>query len=769
MHLYPIHYYMSRMRGLLLKIIDWLSFGVIVGAVMAMPWWVDGALVQAVTGAKYYLLMALLGMAVLFKLLKTLILRTVEYRMSVLDMPIVILVISVLASALFSVTHITSFIGSSEIFSLYWLTAVGLCLWYILLTNTVTSWRRWQLVLDALIVAGGGTIAVFVLKTVLHIDVISVVFGVPLSNTVAEVNGTFGLFTVLIGFLSLGQLVQKTVSLPKKIGYAAVALLAIMALALISFKIIWIVCAVALFVLLLLAVRVIHETNLVALSGVLALFIFTIIFILFDTPRVFQTVLPVEVSLNARESWSVTMGAWSGSIKNILIGTGPGTFGINFLAFKSLAVNTDPVAVSLRFNNPFSTVLALLSEGGVIVALSWLVVVIVTAAQLLAAAARVRAHRSIESVAATLRQQKIAQEWGVLLVGGGWLVLTVSMGWLFFGQVMWWLWFLLLGLLMVGLSLSNDRLIKLKSLRVVGAPERQVAFSFVLAVIFGAVIFGEIAWCRFYIADRLYARARTQSDYVKAESDLTQAIQLQSRNEKYYAAIAQVYLLQALKISQSQGANSEQVGRLVGLAVNQANRATEIAPRSVAVWENLATMYEQAAIIIPGARDWAIRSLKEAVHLEPSNPLLAWRLGSNYAAAGRWSEAVKNYESAIFLKNDYLAAYYGLANAYEQQGNMDKAISVYETMAPLGRNNQEVLFQYGRLLFNRNQGSDRSAAAALWQSALTLDSNHSNTLYSLGLWNETIGKRAEALSYYTKVSELNPNNQEVLEKIKKLK
>ena len=42
----------------------------------------------------------------------------------------------------------------------------------------------------------------------------------------------------------------------------------------------------------------------------------------------------------------------------------------------------------------------------------------------------------------------------------------------------------------------------------------------------------------------------------------------------------------------------EAVSVLVAQAVNSAKRSTEISPNSVAVWENLATMYENAAALV---------------------------------------------------------------------------------------------------------------------------------------------------------------------------
>jgi tetratricopeptide (TPR) repeat protein len=51
---------------------------------------------------------------------------------------------------------------------------------------------------------------------------------------------------------------------------------------------------------------------------------------------------------------------------------------------------------------------------------------------------------------------------------------------------------------------------------------------------------------------------------------------------------------------------------------------------------------------------------------------------------------------------------------------------------------------------------------------LELQPNYSNALYSIGLLYETRGDKATALKYYYKVKDLNPNNQDILNKIKSL-
>ena len=212
----------------------------------------------------------------------------------------------------------------------------------------------------------------------------------------------------------------------------------------------------------------------------------------------------------------------------------------------------------------------------------------------------------------------------------------------------------------------------------------------------------------------------------------------------------------------------QDVAGYVAQAVNEARSATDISPASVAIWENLATMYENATLLVPEAGNWAIKSLDTAIALEPTNPVLYWRMGNNYAIANNLPKAIEYYQKAIDLKSDYVGAYVSLSAAYEANKDMDKAVETYGKIMSVAANNPEALFNYGRLLYNRNQTGDRDNAEKLWLQAVNIQPGYSNALYSLGLLYESRGDKDKALQYYYKVKDLNPDNKDITAKIKSL-
>ena len=272
-----------------------------------------------------------------------------------------------------------------------------------------------------------------------------------------------------------------------------------------------------------------------------------------------------------------------------------------------------------------------------------------------------------------------------------------------------------------------------------------------------------------YLAEKAYARAYYSENLEEAELKLTEALNQRADVDVYYVGLAEVYLSRAIQLSNQEGADMRSVSLLVAEAVNQAKKATELSPNSVSLWENLASMYENAAMIIPDARIWAIKAWEKAMELEPTNPVLYVRLANNYFSQEEGAEkAVENYEKAIKYKNNYAAAYLGLSKVYEAQGNFNKAVENYEKAIGTGTDNADLLFNYGRLLYNRNEDDDREKSKKLWLIIIENQPNHSNSLYSLGLYYEGTGNLNEALKYYYKVRDLNEDNEQVKEKIDSL-
>ncbi len=756
---------MSISRRSLFKALDVLSYAALLLTAAVVPLAMDTRLVNFYIIPKQYVFIVLVLASFLFFAIKAVLFKRLEIKRSFIDIPIAGLLLLGLISSLFSVNIYDSFFGRNEFFVLNFFFLVFLALFYWLLVNFLNTPRRWRLMTDALIAVGGLTALVFVLKMVFKLNALSPWVG-EAWNTIDRLNSLFGLWLVVIFILSAGQLIKKNLPTGRAVAYFFVCMLALASLVLLSFNVLWWILLCGLILILLLGVSVIREARLGWLSVVFALLILTAVFIVFGSPRSLQSAVPAEVALGLGPSWAVSSDTLFSGAKNFLFGSGLGSFIADFSRFRPENFNYDSVAWSMRFGQPLCAFLAVLSEGGVLFTLLFAFITLFVAGHVLQTWFKMRSEGSLQDMLSSLGKEGSDIRLDIFLIVICWVVLTIGLFFMFYGPSLWWLWWLFLGMSIVGLSFLNHRLIRQKEWAIEDTPQYSLSFSFVLVVIIAATIMVVVWGSRLYVADLAYARALQSKDLPTAIEQMRGALALRANADTYHAALAQAYLLQAAEQTKAAQPDIQAVSNFVALAINEAKAATDLSPNSVSLWENLATMYENAALLVPDARGWAVKALVSAKDLEPSNPVLWWRLGNNYTLLSNWEEATKAYEQAVNLKADYVGAYIGLANAYEQANKADQAIEAYQRVLPGAMNNAEVLFNFGRLLFNRNKGEDRATAEKLWLEAARLQPNYSNVLYSLGLLYENKGDRAEALRYYYKVKDLNPGNKDVSAKIR---
>ncbi|MCX6781801.1 MAG: tetratricopeptide repeat protein [Candidatus Magasanikbacteria bacterium] len=748
-----------------LKFIDIFSYVFLLVNAVAVPLFMDRNLVNFYIIPKQYAFICLLLVNVILFVAKMILSKTLSYRRSIMDLPILGLLLFALFSSIFSVNHYDSFLGRNEYFVFNYVYLIFLAVFYFLITNFINSRARWSGLVDAMVYTGGFTTLVFILKAVFKLDLLSWLFPGAL-NSIDKINTPFGIWIIVIMLLAAGNLLKKNMLVGKSIMYFFVTILCFASLVLLSFNILWWIVLAGLILLLLVGVSFMKEVRLGWVSALFAMLMLTVIFIAFGTPRYLQTAVPAEISLGAKPSWSITSQTIFSGAKGFLLGSGLGTFNVDFSKYRSVDFNNDTLAWSLRFSQPLSTFMALLAEGGVLITLIILFAVLYVIGHVFNVWFKRGGFSAVKMVD---MGDSVETKLDTFITAAAWLVLTGAMAVVFFGPVLWWLWWLMLGLIITGLSFINPEVIKQKEWEVEDTPQYSLTFSFVMIVVLAGLIMVGVWGARLYLAEASYAKAITSKDYNEAQSNLTRALFQRGSSDVYHAALAQVYLMQAVNLVNTGSKDLQAVSSFVAQAVNEARTATEISPRSVAIWENLAIMYENAAVIVPEAREWAIKSWQKAKELEPTNPVLSWRLANNYALSSQMDDAIKNYKEASELKRDYLDSYVGLARVYEQQNKLDEAVESYKAAMSYGAaNNPVLLFDFGRLLYNRNKDKDRADAETLWLNSVNLQPNYSNALYSLGLLYESRGDKTTALQYYYKVKDLNPDNKDITSKIRSL-
>lgn len=751
----------------LAKFFEFGSYILVLLSVFAVPLLVDNRLINSHIIPKQYVFGGLVILAALFWAARLVATKKISYRQSMIDKPIGLFLLALLLSAIFSLNRGDSFLGVSNYFSLSVAGFALFALFYMIVFNHVATVKRWRALLDTIVLVGGISAALFLVKVIFNYDLLAQ-FGITAWNLIDPTNSSFGIWLIMIFMLSAGQLIKRNLPVGRSLFNFFIVILTLGCLLALGFEILWWILLIALAMLMLLGITFLREARMGWLTVLFAIFVTNIIFIVFGSPRILQSRVPAEIALGPSPSWSITAQTATQSVKNFLLGSGLGTFGADFSRYRNPEFNNDAVAWSLRFNQPHNTLFGFLAEGGLTVSVAFLFLVLFFLGHVLYVWLGQRAEIMFDNFSANLGWQKDDARFEIFLVALVWFLLTICGGFAFFGQTLWWLWWMFLGLGVSGLSFVYSKACRIWEWEIEDAPQYSLSISFILVVLVAGIVMAGVFGVRMYMAEIAYTIAAKSNNLDEAEINLKQALSLRGNSDVYNFYMARLYLLRAVELSKQNNPDGVAISSLMGNAVNMARRATDISPSSVGLWENLATMYENAAMLVPEARDWAIKSWIQATQLEPSNPILWARLGGNYLAVGKNEDAKKNFEEAIKLKNDLVVANVGLSQVYEAVQDFDKAVEAYKKIIGLSNNDPEIAFNYARLLYNRRASGDRDEAEKIWLKLVEQYPNHSNALYSLGMLYETRGNRYSALDYYYRVKELNPGNKDIEAKIKSM-
>lgn len=315
--------------------------------------------------------------------------------------------------------------------------------------------------------------------------------------------------------------------------------------------------------------------------------------------------------------------------------------------------------------------------------------------------------------------------------------------------------------------------------------------GFIIIAVIIALI-GVKAW-RYRMADRAYKEFLSLKDNRQsAQRKIDEAVMLNPSFEDYAVASAS-YSLSAIKEKLDDQKNLDNTKYDAAKSIELVKKNSLNHPFSARAWELKGDVYKTVLPFVKeGASEWILKSYQNAQELEPNNPRLVMELGKAYLleatkngvdftqvdkAIECFNKIMKNCqekEAFDFSDNEMLcpddreAAVY-LAKALETRGQNAEAI---EELNKIDSDNKishgddpKVLFELGRLYFNNNN-LDR--AIEILNSALTLDPNYSNALYTLAAVYEKKEENDKAVLLYKKVAELNPDNKDVQEKIEKL-
>lgn len=158
-----------------------------------------------------------------------------------------------------------------------------------------------------------------------------------------------------------------------------------------------------------------------------------------------------------------------------------------------------------------------------------------------------------------------------------------------------------------------------------------------------------------------------------------------------------------------------------------------------------------------GERLDAIAQLQKYVRLYPKDLTARYLLGDYLNTAGRHREAIKSFERILSRQRDDLRSVAGLANAYENQGDPEKALEIIQPYVDAGTETPAMARVRATILNERSE-HERAIEVARphAETDQTDDNDRAELWYTLGQAYEKSGEIDLAFSAYENANRINP-------------
>ncbi|MDO8592982.1 MAG: hypothetical protein Q7R92_04430 [bacterium] len=503
----------------------------------------------------------------------------------------------------------------------------------------------------------------------------------------------------------------------------------------------------------------------------IATFLLLIILLVLGNFNIMTLNLPVEVSLSRKASFDIAKQSIK---KDPLFGSGPSTYVYDFVKYKGADFNASPLW-NVRFDNSSGSLFEIAATAGGLGVLAVVVLFLIALSICFITLIKVQKIESQSILLALFSSLVTVIIFSLLFSLNGSLVLIS----------------LLVAIMAVAMAIVNyPEKFKNFNLSFRASPKYALALAAIFLSLSAGVVILFTLGIKMYLADYYVMKSLSLADTGKKIENINKAVILAPYQDVYYINLANNYM--ALANQEAQG-NKDQtiIENNLSLAIEQGKKALDIAPNNVASTEAMALIYENASFYVRGALDWAENLYNKNIELEPDSPTPYLRLALiNMARANAETdkaeqarlaeEAIKKYDLAIAKKNDFGAAYYGKAIAYEKLNKIDEAIDQLKKAVLSTRDSVDYRFELGRLYFNRGtaaagslaqtaspdittgsetnqdlsvqngqggaaiKNDDVKTAEQLFLSIVQANPNHANGLYSLALLYQKTGETANA-------------------------
>ncbi len=451
--------------------------------------------------------------------------------------------------------------------------------------------------------------------------------------------------------------------------------------------------------------------------------------------------------IDVRPSWQSTFDVGSHTYATSpLFGSGPGTFGAQWLQYRDRALN-DTIFWNVDFTSGIGYIPTSFVTTGVIGVLAWLAFIGI----FLFVGLRALLFRTPSD--SFMRYVSLASFTGALYV----LVLSVVT---VPGPMV-----LMVGALMLGIFVSSLRYGReRREYGVIFARSPRVGFVIVfgLTLLLLASVFAAYVVVERYLANVSYAQAT--ADYGKGNlGGATTAVNrsiLFAPSERAYQLAAAIGIARMREIAADTtltpaDAQQQFQAALTG-GIQAGTTATRLWPKNYQNWAMLGNVYQTVVPLnIEGAYENAKTAFEKAESLAPTNPALPFIIAQLEIAKGNAKQAEEQLVKAKSLKRDYTQAIFLLSQLQAQQGRAREALQEAEAAAYFAPSDPTVLFQVGIL---RSANGNTDGAIDALARAVQVNPQYANAHFFLGVMYATKGQLDKALTELSTVAAFSEDN-----------
>lgn len=486
------------------------------------------------------------------------------------------------------------------------------------------------------------------------------------------------------------------------------------------------------------------------------------------------SVLPGRFSVEVAPSHSATWGIATKTLgdTNVLFGSGPGTFVMNYTKFKPVEIN-QTAFWDARFDRGSSQMLTMLATFGVL-GVGFMLALIVG---LLTASLKM------------LIKEKTHDEWKMTFVAfAGWSVVTFGMFTYASNFTLSFLFWLLSAVLVSQVAPKQ------KIWQFARSPRLALLTAFLFVIVNVGLLTMLFVTLSRYASELAFARA-VEADQSGEEldvvlEDLSAAARLNKLSDIYYRNYSHALLLKTADAVMDPEVTPETLQALIAASINSGVRATELSPSYVVNWSQLGDVYREVAPLVGDADIAAVEAYTRAIELAPENPkyyvararaylvhaqqldILAtsddpeFSAQAQAAAQTATSSAITDLQQAIELKGDYAPAHYYLAVAYEREGNLSEAVSSMQALLQAYPLDIGLGFQLGLLYLKQGKND---FAQTTFERVIEIAPNYSNARWYLSAVYEQDGNFDAAIAQVEALKQLNPDNPLIDQRLQALR